>query len=141
MAAKKITSADVERFEARLSRLVADIDETVCEDTLDSAVYYVRFTLRNGVKNGYSAIAAETWQLRIRRAKAAVTHRLGQHVERLERPAGALNAHGLDIAKMRPRLQRFLQVMNLYTPAEFARECARLARSADPRVLQEDEFQ
>lgn len=137
MAAKKITATEVERFEARLSRLVAEIGETVCEDTLDSAVYYVRFTLRNGVKNGYSAIAGEAWQLRIRRAKAAVAHRLGQ----VERPAGALNAHGLDIAKMRPRLQRFLQVMNLYSPAEFARECARLARSADPRVLQEDEFQ
>ena len=135
--AKKITAADVERFETRLSRLVAEIGETVCEDTLDSAVYYVRFTLRNGVKNGYSALAGEAWQLRIRRAKAEVANRLGQ----VERPAGALNAHGLDIAKMRPRLQRFLQVMNLYTPAEFARECARLARSADPRVLQEDEFQ
>lgn len=137
MAAKKIAAADVERFEARLSRLVAEIGETVCEDTLDSSVYYVRFTLRNGVKNGYSAIAGEAWQLRIRRAKAEVAHRLAQ----VERPAGALNAHGLDIARMRPRLQRFLQVMNLYTPAEFARECARLARSADPRVLQEDEFQ
>ena len=138
MAAKKITAAgDVERFEARLSRLVAEIGETVCEDTLDSAVYYVSFTLRNGIKNGYSALAGEAWQLRIRRAKAEVAHRLAQ----VERPAGALNAHGLDIAKMRPRLQRFLQVMNLYTPAEFARECARLARSADPRVLQEDEFQ
>ena len=138
MVAKKITAADVERFEARLSRLVAEIGETVCEDTLDSAAYYARFTVRNGVKNGYSALAGEAWQLRIRRAKAAVAHRLGQQVER---PAGALNAHGLDIARMRPRLQRFLQVMNLYTPAEFARECARLARSADPRVLQEDEFQ
>ena len=137
MAAKKITAADVERFEARLSRLVAEIGETVCEDTLDSAVYYVRFTLRNGIKNGYSAIAGEAWQLRIRRAKAEVAHRLAQ----VERPPGALNVHGLDIARMRPRLQRFLQVMNLYTPAEFARECARLARSADPRVLQEDEFQ
>ena len=136
--AKKITADDVERFEARLSRLVAEIAETVCEETLDSAVYYVRFTLRNGIKNGYSAIAGEAWQLRIRRAKAEVAHRLGQQVDR---PVGALNAHGLDIAKMRPRLQRFLQVMNLYTPAEFARECARLARSADPRVLQEDEFQ
>lgn len=135
--AKKITAADVERFEARLARLVAEIGETVCEDTLDSAVYYVRFTLRNGIKNGYSAIAGEAWQLRIRRAKAAVAHRLAQ----VERPPGALNAHGLDIARMRPRLQRFLQVMNLYTPAEFARECARLARSSDPRVLQEDEFQ
>ena len=137
MAAKKITAADVERFEARLSRLVAEIGETVCEDTLDSAAYYARFVVRNGVKNGYSALAGEAWQLRIRRAKAAVAHRLGQ----VDRPPGALNAHGLDIAKMRPRLQRFLQVMNLYTPAEFARECARLARSADPRVLQEDEFQ
>lgn len=138
MAAKKITAAgDVARFEARLAGLVAEIGETVCEDTLDSAVYYVSFTLRNGIKNGYSAIAGEAWQLRIRRAKAAVVHRLGQ----VDRPPGALNAHGLDIAKMRPRLQRFLQVMNLYTPAEFARECARLARSADPRVLQEDEFQ
>lgn len=137
MAAKKITAADVERFEARLSRLVAEIGETVCEDTLDSAAYYARFVVRNGVKNGYSAMAGEAWQLRIRRAKAEVAHRLAQ----VERPAGALNAHGLDIARMRPRLQRFLQVMNLYSPAEFARECARLARSADPRVLQEDEFQ
>lgn len=137
MAAKKIAAGDVARFEARVSRLVAEIGETVCEDTLDSAAYYARFVVRNGVKNGYSALAGEAWQLRIRRAKAEVAHRLGQ----VERPAGALNAHGLDIAKMRPRLQRFLQVMNLYSPAEFARECARLARSADPRVLQEDEFQ
>lgn len=139
MAAKKITAAgDVARFEARLAGLVAEIGETVCEDTLDSAAYYARFVVRNGVKNGYSALSGEAWQLRIRRAKAEVAHRLGQQVER---PAGALNAHGLDVARMRPRLQRFLQVMNLYTPAEFARECARLARSADPRVLQEDEFQ
>ena len=137
MAAKKITAVDVERFEVRLSRLVAEIDETVCDETLDSAVYYATFTLRNGIKNGYSAIAGETWHLRIRRAKAEVAHRLGK----VERPAGALNAHGLDTAFFRPRMQRFLQVLNQYTPAEFARECARLARSADPRVLQEDEFQ
>lgn len=135
--AKKITADDVERFEARLSRLVAEIAETVCDETLDSAVYYASFTLRNGIKNGYSAIAGETWQLRIRRAKAEVSRRLGK----VERPAGALNAHGLDTAFFRPRMQRFLQVLNQYTPAEFARECARLARSADPRVLQEDEFQ
>lgn len=137
MAAKKIAAGDVERFEARLSRLVAEIGETVCEDTLDSAVYYVRFTLRNGVKNGYSAIAGEAWQLRIRRAKAEVARRLAQ----VERPPGALNGHGLDTACFRPRLQRLLQVLNLYTPAEFARECARLARRADPVVLAEDEFQ
>lgn len=137
MAAKKITAADVERFETRLSRLVAEIAETVCEDTLDSAVYYARFTLRNGIKNGYSAIAGEAWQLRIRRAKAEVARGL----DKKERPAGALNAHGLDIAHFRPRMQRFLQVLNLYTPAEFARECARLARAADPAVLAEDEFQ
>jgi hypothetical protein len=137
MAAKNITAADVERFEARLSRLVEEIAETVCEDTLDSAVYYVRFTLRNGIKNGYSAIAGEAWQLRIRRAKAEVARRL----VRVERPPGALNVHGLDIAYFRPRMQRFLQVLNLYTPEEFARECARMARMADPVVLAEDEFQ
>lgn len=137
MAAKKIAPTDVECFDLRLSRLVAEIAETVCEDTLDSAVYYASFTLRNGIRNGYSAIAGEAWQLRIRRAKAEVARRLG----RVERPAGALNAHGLDTAYFRPRLQRFLQVLNLYTPAEFARECARLARSADPLALQEDEFQ
>lgn len=137
MAAKKSTVDDVERFEARLSRLVAEIAETVCEDTLDSAVYYARFTLRNGIRNGYSAIAGEAWQLRIRRAQAEVARRLG----RVERPAGALNVHGLDTAYFRPRMQRFLQVLNLYTPAEFARECARLARMADPMVLTEDEFQ
>lgn len=135
--AKKITAADVARFEARLSRLVADIDNAVCEDTLDDAVYYARFTLRHGIRNGYSAIAGEAWQLRIRRAKAKVARRLAK----VERPDGALNAYGLDTAYFRPKLQRFLQVLNQYTPADFARECARMARTADPVVLTEEEFQ
>ena len=135
--AKKINTADVEAFEARLSRLVAEIGGTVCEETLESAVYYARFIVRTGVKNGYSAIAAEAWQLRIRRAKAEVARRLNT----VERPAGALNAYGLDTAYFRPRLQRLLQTMNLFSSAEFARECARMARKADPVVLAEDEFQ
>lgn len=138
--AKKATQADpldVARFEARLDRLVAEIDAAVDDETLENQVYYARFVLRNGLRNGYSPIAGETWDLRIRRANAEVMHRLNQ----VERPAGALNAHGLDIANFRPRLQRLLQVMNLYTPAEFARELGRLARTAEPRVLHEDEFQ
>jgi len=133
----KSAPVDVERFEARLARLIADIGTAVDDETLENEVYYARFTLRTGLRNGYSAIAGETWDLRIRRAAADVMHRLNQ----VERPPGALNAQGLDIANFRPRLQRLLQVMNLYSPAEFARELGRLARTADPRVLQEDEFQ
>lgn len=135
--AKKNPAADVEAFEARLARLVTEIGGTVCEETLENAVYYARFMVRHGVKNGYSAMAAEAWQLRIRRAQAEVARGLGK----VERPAGALNIYGLDTAYFRPRLQRLLQTMNLFSSAEFARECARMARKADPVVLTEDEFQ
>ena len=128
---------EVQRFEVRMGRRLEAIRAAVDDETLENEVYYARFTLRHGVRDGYSAIAAETWDLRIRRAQADVTHQLNQ----VERPAGALNAHGLDTADFRPRLQRLLQVMNLYSSAEFARELARLARKADPRVLTEDEFQ
>ncbi len=138
--AKKVAQVepvDVERFEARLARLVAEIGEAVCDETLENQVYYARFTLRNGLRNGYSAIAGETWDLRIRRAAANVAYRFGQ----VERPPGALNAQGFNVPLFKVRLQRLQSILSHYSPAEFARECARLARSADPRVLTEDEFQ
>lgn len=131
---------EVQRFEVRLGRRLEAIRAAVDDETLENEVYYARFTLRHGVRDGYCAIAGETWDLRIRRAAADVSYRLLCEAQG-ERPAGAFNAHGLDTAFFRPRLQQLLQVMNQHSPADLARTLARLARAADPRVLTEDEFQ
>lgn len=50
-------------------------------------------------------------------------------------------AGALDAGYFKTRLKGMIAVLSNYSPAELARECARLARRADPRVLQEDEFQ
>ena len=50
-------------------------------------------------------------------------------------------AGALDAGYFKIRLKGMIAILSTYSPAELARECARLARRADPRVLQEDEFQ
>ncbi|MNF15575.1 hypothetical protein D3C80_2182520 [compost metagenome] len=50
------------------------------------------------------------------------------------------NAYGLDVDYFRRKMERMLVGLDRYTPDEFARECARMSRTADDRVLQEIEF-
>lgn len=50
------------------------------------------------------------------------------------------NAYGLDVDYCRRKLERVLRDLDRYTPDELARECARLSRTVDDRVLQEVEF-
>jgi len=50
------------------------------------------------------------------------------------------NAYGLDVDYFRCKLERLQRDLDRYTPDEFARECARMSRTADDQVLQEPEF-
>ena len=84
-------------------------------------------------------MAAEGFAAHGRKAMAAAQVRLG-----VQRDAPGLpksEAGALDAGYFKTRLKGMIAVLSNYSPAELARECARLARRADPRVLQEDEFQ
>lgn len=50
------------------------------------------------------------------------------------------NSYGLDVDYFRRKMERMLSALDRYTPDEFARECARMARTADDQVMQEPEF-
>lgn len=50
------------------------------------------------------------------------------------------NRFGLDMAYLKRRLNRFIRDLADFPPDEAARELARMARTADARVLAEDEF-
>ena len=142
MAAKKdqkLTLASVQAMEARAMKLVAAIDEVGTADDLEDAGHYVKWYTERMVSEGYHPIAAEGFAALGRKAVAAAQVRLA-----VNRDAPGLpktEAGALDAGYFKTRLKGMIAVLSNYSPAELARECARLARRADPRVLQEDEFQ
>lgn len=50
------------------------------------------------------------------------------------------NSHGLDVDYFSRKMERMLNGAGSYTREEWARECARMAKVADPAVLLEAEF-
>lgn len=50
------------------------------------------------------------------------------------------NSHGLDVDYFSRKMERMLNSADRYTRAEWARECARMAKVADEAVLLEAEF-
>jgi hypothetical protein len=145
MAAKKakapeaLTLASAQALETRAMKLVAAIEQVDSADDLEEAGDYVRWWVGRMVEAGYHPIAAEGFAAAGRKAVAAAQVRLG-----VQRDAPGLpksEAGALDAGYFKTRLKGIVAVLSNYTPTELARECARLARRADPRVLQEDEFQ
>lgn len=145
MASKKtkapeaLTLERVRALEARAMKLVEAIGQVDSVDDLEDAGYYVKWFTEAMVKEGYHPIAAEGFAAQGRKAVAAAQVRLG-----VQRDAPGLpksDAGALDAGYFKTRLKGMVAVLSNYTPAELAREFARLARRADPRVLQEDEFQ
>ncbi|MFJ7286337.1 hypothetical protein [Pseudomonas sp. NPDC099000] len=137
--AKKLTLASAQAMEARALRLIAEVEQVQTADDLEDAGHYVKWYVDRMVRDGYHPIAGEGFALHGRRAVAAAQVRLGLSVDGVAQPGA--NAHGLNAGHFKSRLKNVIAILSTYTPAEFARECARLARTADPRVLQEDEFQ
>lgn len=136
---QKLTLDRLQALEARALKLVAAIEQVDTADDLEDAGYYVKWFTESMVKEGYHPIAAEGFSALGRKAVAAAQVRLG-----VQRDAPGLpktEAGALDAGYFKTRLKGMIAVLSNYTPAELARECARLARRADPRVLQEDEFQ
>lgn len=136
---KQLTLASSQALEARAMKLVAAIDVVDSVDDLEDAAYYIKWFTEKMVKDGYHPVAAEGFAARGRKAVAAAQVRLG-----VQRDAPGLpktEAGALDAGYFKARLKGMIAVLSNYSSAELARECARLARRADPRVLQEDEFQ
>lgn len=143
MAAKKapeaLTLERLRALEARALKLVQAIEQVDSADDLEEAGDYVRWWVGRMVEAGYHPIAAEGFAAQGRRAVADAQVRLG-----VQRDAPGLpksDAGALDAGYFKTRLKGLIAVLSNYSSAELARECARLARRADPRVLQEDEFQ
>lgn len=137
--AQALTLERVQALEARAMKLVAAIEQVDTADDLEEAGYYVKWFTELMVKEGYHPMAAEGFAAHGRKAIAAAQVRLG-----VQRDAPGLpksEAGALDAGYFKTRLKGMIAVLSNYSPAELARECARLARRADPRVLQEDEFQ
>lgn len=137
--AQALTLERVQALEARAMKLVAAIEAVDTVDDLEEAGYYVKWFTELMVKEGYHPMAAEGFAAHGRKAVAAAQVRLG-----VQRDAPGLpksEAGALDTGYFKTRLKGMIAVLSNYSPAELARECARLARRADPRVLQEDEFQ
>lgn len=142
MAAKQnktLTLARVQAMEAQIMKMVAAIDEVDAADDLEEAGQYVKWYADRMVSEGYHPIAAEGFAAHARRAVAAAQVRLAVHRDAPGLPK--TEAGALDAGYFKTRLKSMIAVLSNYSPAELARECARLARRADPRVLQEDEFQ
>lgn len=145
MAVKKakppegLTLERLRSLEARALKLLEAIERVDSTDDLEDAGDYVRWWVERMVEAGYHPIAAEGFAAHGRRAVADAQVRLG-----VQRDAPGLpksEAGPLDAGYFKTRLKGLIAVLSNYTPAELARECARLSRRADPRVLQEDEFQ
>jgi hypothetical protein len=145
MAAKKakapeaLTLERLRSLEARAFKLLEAIEQVDSADDLEEAGDYVRWWVGRMVEAGYHPVAAEGFSAHGRRAVADAQVRLG-----VQRDAPGLpksEAGALDTGYFKTRLKGLIAVLSNYSPAELARECARLARRADPRVLQEDEFQ
>ncbi|UEB98643.1 hypothetical protein LIS66_27105 (plasmid) [Pseudomonas sp. HN2] len=136
---KKLTLASAQAMEARAMKLVASIDAVDSADDLEDAGYYVKWYTEKMVEGGYHPVAAEGFAARGRKAVAAAQVRLGiqRDAPGLPRSEGGV----LDAGYFKTRFKSIIAVLSNYSSTELARECARLARRADPRVLQEDEFQ
>lgn len=135
----KLTLSTLQALEARALEFIAQIEQARTADELEGAREMVGYYVEIMVEAGYHPVAAEGFQARARKVSAEVEVRLAQ-AQPGAVPSG-MNAAGLDVLYFRARLKSALDILRSYTPAEFARECARLARRADPRVLAEDEFQ
>lgn len=136
---KKLTLGHAQGMEARALQLIGRVEQVRTPEELEEAGQYVKWVVEMMVEEGYHPIAAEGFAMHGRRAVAAAQVRLGVSADGVAQPGA--NAHGLNAGHFKTRLKNMVAILSNYTPAEFARECARLARSADPRVLQEDEFQ
>ena len=51
-----------------------------------------------------------------------------------------MNEYGLDVSYFKNWLMRVHRDIKQYTPDELARELARMSRTADDKVMKEDEF-
>lgn len=136
---KKLTLANAQAMENRAMSLIADIEHAATADDLEEAGRYVPFFVEMMIEEGYHPVAADGFLARGRKAVADGQVRLGLNVPATKK-TGA-NAAGLNVPYFAARLKGVVAILSNYTPAEFSRECARMARIADPRVLQEDEFQ
>jgi hypothetical protein len=145
MAAKKtklpemLTLERLRSLEARVLKLLEAIEQVDSADDLEEAGDYVRWWVGRMVEAGYHPIAAEGFAAHGRRAVAGAQVRLGVLRDAPGLPKS--EAGPLDAGYFKARLKGLIAVLSNYTPAELARECARLSRRADPRVLQEEEFQ
>lgn len=136
---KKLTLATAQALEARVMGLITDIEQAATADDLEEAGQYVRFFVEIMVEQGYHPVAADGFLALGRKTLADCQVRLGLNLPATKK-VGA-NAAGLNVPYFAARLKGVVAILSNYTPAELARECARMARIADPRVLQEDEFQ
>lgn len=136
---KALTLARVQALEGRALQLIAQVEQVQTPEDLEEAGHYIKWFVEVMVEEGYHPIAGEGFAARGRKAVAEALVRLGLSADGVAQPGA--NAHGLNAGHFKSRLKNMIAILSNYTPAEFARECARLARTADPRVLQEDEFQ
>lgn len=136
---KKLTLANSQGLEARAMSLIAGIEGAGTAEDLEESSQYLRWYVEMMVESGYHPVAADGFLAKGRRVAADAQVRMGLNVP-VTSKAGA-NASGLNVAYFAARLKGVVSILSNYTPAELARECARMARIADPRVLQEDEFQ
>lgn len=136
---KKLTLAHAQAMEGRAMSLIADIEQAATGDDLEEAGRYVPFFVEMMIGEGYHPVAADGFLARGRKAVADGQVRLGLNVPATKKTG--TNAAGLNVPYFAARLKGVVAILSNYTPAEFSRECARMARIADPRVLQEDEFQ
>lgn len=135
-----LTLAASQRLEARMLRYIEHVEQARSAEDLEDATAMARIFLEVMTDNGYHPVAAEGFQARAR--KAAAQSRFAQaSAEAAEKSPAGINAAGLDVPYFCKRLKGVLSILSNYSPAELARECARMARQADPRVLTEDEFQ
>lgn len=137
--AAQLTLVELQALEARAVKLMAAIERADSADALEDAGYYLTWWTTRMVEAGYHPLAAEGFAVHGRRTVAAAQVRLGLHRDAPGLPK--TEAGTLDAGYFKTRLKGLVAVLSNYTPAELAREFARLARRADPRVLQEDEFQ
>jgi hypothetical protein len=138
-AAKKLTLPALQRMEARALDYIGQVEQARSAEELEDARLMVGYVVEVMVESGYNPVAAEGFLARARKVSAETLMR-AQWAAPAQSPPGA-NAAGLDVLYFRSRLKAALEILRTYTPSEFARECGRWARRADPRVLAEDEFQ
>lgn len=135
---KKLTLAALQQLEAQAMVFVRQIEQASSAEALEESRELVGYYLEVMVEAGYHPVAAEGFAARARQLTAEVQVRLTAS-QAPEKPAG-MNAAGLDVRFYVDRLKKLASLLHHYTPAELARELSRLARRADPRILNEAEF-